>query len=300
MPPRILDPSNPRTLELIMTSPSILMKTWNLRAKKEMGQNFLADRGTADKIVARSGITAGDVVLEIGAGLGSLTLPIARAARKVYAIEKDSALLPPLNNELLASGADNVLLINDNILSLDLASIARTEQQSLVVMGNIPYNISSQILVQLMMARHHLKRAALMFQKELALRVMATPGSKAYGRLAVMAGYCSTVKVITEVKAACFFPKPKVDSLVIGISFKDHAEPSATDESFLFKVVKASFSKRRKTLKNALSGPVLQIDAATAAGELVAAGIDPVRRAETLTVKEFVNLSNQLYLDGHR
>ena len=114
-----------------------------------------------------------------------------------------------------------------------------------------------------------------------------------------MAGYCSTVKVITEVKAACFFPKPKVDSLVIGISFKDHAEPSATDESFLFKVVKASFSKRRKTLKNALSGPILQIDAATAAGELVAAGIDPIRRAETLTVEEFVNLSNQLYQDGH-
>ncbi len=276
------------------------MKTWNLRPKKEMGQNFLADRGTADKIVARSGITAGDVVLEIGAGLGSLTLPIARTARKVYAIEKDSALLPPLSNELLASGADNVLLINDNILSLDIVSIARTEQQSLVIMGNIPYNISSQILVQLMMARHHLKSAALMFQKELALRVMATPGSKAYGRLAVMAGYCSTVRVIAEVKAARFFPKPKVDSLVIGISFKDHAEPSATDESFLFKVVKASFSKRRKTLKNALSGPILQIDAPTAARELVAAGVDPIRRAETLSVAEFVNLSNQLYQEGYR
>jgi 16S rRNA (adenine1518-N6/adenine1519-N6)-dimethyltransferase len=283
-----------------MTSPSILMKTWNLRPKKEMGQNFLADRGTADKIVARSGITAGDVVLEIGAGLGSLTLPIARTARKVYAIEKDSALLPPLSNELLASGADNVLLINDNILSLDIVSIARTEQQPLVIMGNIPYNISSQILVQLMMARHHLKKAALMFQKELALRIMAIPGSKAYGRLAVMAGYCSTVNVITEVKAARFFPKPKVDSLVIGISFKDHAEPSATDESFLFKVVKASFSKRRKTLKNALSGPILQIDASTAARELIAAGIDPIRRAETLTVEEFVNLSNQLYQEGYR
>jgi 16S rRNA (adenine1518-N6/adenine1519-N6)-dimethyltransferase len=283
-----------------MTSPSILMKTWNLRPKKEMGQNFLADRGTADKIVARSGITAGDVVLEIGAGLGSLTLPIARTARKVYAIEKDSALLPPLSNELLASGANNVLLINDNILSMDIVSIARTEQQSLVIMGNIPYNISSQILVKLMMARHHLKSAALMFQKELALRVMAMPGSKAYGRLAVMAGYCSTVNVIAEVKATRFFPKPKVDSLVIGISFKDHAEPSATDESFLFKVVKASFSKRRKTLKNALSGPILQIDAPTAARELVAAGIDPIRRAETLSVAEFVNLSNQLYQEGYR
>jgi 16S rRNA (adenine1518-N6/adenine1519-N6)-dimethyltransferase len=276
------------------------MKTWNLRAKKEMGQNFLADRGTADKIVTRSRITADDVVLEVGAGLGSLTLPLAQTAKKVYAIEKDSALLPPLSHELLASGTDNVILINDNILALDIASIARTEKQKLVVMGNIPYNISSQILVQLMMARHHLKKAALMFQKELALRVMAAPGSKAYGRLAVMAGYCSTVGVIKEVKAACFFPKPKVDSLVIGIAFKDHAEPSATDESFLFKVVKASFSKRRKTLKNALSGPILQIDATTASRELLAAGIDPIRRAETLTVEEFVRLADCFYEKGYR
>jgi 16S rRNA (adenine1518-N6/adenine1519-N6)-dimethyltransferase len=283
-----------------MTSPSTLMKTWNLRAKKEMGQNFLADQGTAEKIVARSGITADDVVLEIGAGLGSLTLPIARIARKVYAIEKDSSLIPPLNNELLASGTDNVILMNDNILALDIASIARTERQPLIVMGNIPYNISSQILVQLMMVRHHLKKAALMFQKELALRVMAKPGSKAYGRLAVMAGYCSTVSVMTEVKAARFFPKPKVDSLVIGISFKDHAEPSAIDESLLYKVVKASFSKRRKTLKNALAGPILQIDTATAARELAAVDIDPIRRAETLTVEEFVHLSNQFYDAGYR
>jgi len=283
-----------------MTNPSTLMKTWNLRAKKELGQNFLADQGTAEKIVARSGITSDDVVLEIGAGLGSLTRPLARVARKVYAIEKDSTLIPPLNDELLASSIDNVVVMNDNILSLDIALIARTEQQPLVVMGNVPYNISSQILVQLMMARQHLKKAALMFQKELALRVMATPGSKAYGRLAVMAGYCSTVGVMTEVKAARFFPKPKIDSLVISISFKDHADPSAADESLLYKVVKASFSKRRKTLRNSLSGPILQIDAATAARELIAAGIDPIRRAETLTVEEFVNLSNRLYEEGYR
>ena len=283
-----------------MTNPSTLMKTWNLRAKKELGQNFLADQGTAEKIVARSGITSDDVVLEIGAGLGSLTRPLARVARKVYAIEKDSTLIPPLNDELLASSIDNVVVMNDNILSLDIALIARTEQQPLIVMGNVPYNISSQILVQLMMARQHLKKAALMFQKELALRVMATPGSKAYGRLAVMAGYCSTVGVMTEVKAARFFPKPKIDSLVISISFKDHAEPSAADESLLYKVVKASFSKRRKTLRNSLSGPILQIDAATAARELLAAGIDPIRRAETLTVEEFVNLSNRFYEAGYR
>lgn len=283
-----------------MTSPATLMKTWNLRAKKELGQNFLADRGTADKIVARSGITADDVVLEIGAGLGSLTGPLARMARKVYAIEKDSALIAPLNSELLASGLDNVIVMNDDILALDIAAIARAEAQPLVIMGNIPYNISSQILVQSMMARQHLKQAALMFQKELAMRVMATPGSKAYGRLAVMAGYCSTVNVMTEIRAARFFPKPKVDSLVLTISFKNHAEPPATDEFFLYKVVKASFSKRRKTLKNALSGPILQLDGATAAVEIAAAGIDPIRRAETLTVEEFVRLANRFYEKGYR
>jgi 16S rRNA (adenine1518-N6/adenine1519-N6)-dimethyltransferase len=283
-----------------MTSPSILMKIWNLRAKKEMGQNFLADRGTAEKIVARSNITADDIILEIGAGLGSLTLPLARIAKKVYAVEKDNVLIPPLNDEILTSHMDNVVVLNDNILALDIVAIAQTEQQNLVVMGNIPYNISSQILVQLMMARQHLKHAALMFQKELALRVMATPGSKAYGRLAVMAGYCSTVRVITEVKAAQFIPKPKVDSLVIGISFREHAQPLAHDESFFYKVVKAAFSKRRKTLKNALSGSILQIDAATAAKELTAANIDPIRRAETVTVEEFVHLSNQLFDAGYR
>jgi 16S rRNA (adenine1518-N6/adenine1519-N6)-dimethyltransferase len=276
------------------------MKFWNLRAKKEMGQNFLSDRDIAEKIISRSNVAADDVVLEIGAGLGSLTLPLARNVRKVYAVEKDSALLPPLEAELLASKAANVIVLNEDILSLDIASIARTERRSLVVMGNIPYNISSQILVQLMTARHCLKKAVLMFQKELALRIMAPPGSKAYGRLAVMAAYCSTVEKITAVKAACFFPKPKIDSLVIGISFKDHAEPPATDEPFFFKVVKASFSKRRKTLKNALSGPILKIDAATAARELVATGIDPVRRAETLTIEEFVNLSNRFYQAGYR
>jgi 16S rRNA (adenine1518-N6/adenine1519-N6)-dimethyltransferase len=283
-----------------MTSPSILMKAWNLRPKKGMGQNFLADRGTAEKIVLRSGITSEDVVIEIGAGLGSLTLPMAPIARKIYAVEKDPALISPLTNELLVAGADNVVVLNENILSFDIAAIARTEQQPLVVMGNIPYNISSQIFVRLVMIRHHLKKASLMFQKELAQRIMATPGSKAYGRLAVMAGYCANVSVMAKVKAARFYPKPKVDSLVLDIHYKQRIASSVADENFFIKVVKASFSKRRKTLKNALAGPILQLDASTAADQLLATDIDPIRRAETLTVQEFVNLSNRLYANGYR
>ena len=283
-----------------MTSPSLIMKAWNLRPKKGLGQNFLADRGSAQKIVARSGLESQDVVLEIGSGLGALTLPMARVAKKIYAVEKDQTLIPPLTQEIDNAGIENVIILNQNILELDMAAIAERENQTLMVMGNIPYNISSQIFVQLALNRSHLKSAALMFQKELAHRIMATPGTKPYGRLAVMAGYCSQVRVIAEISAARFYPKPKVDSLVLNIAFGQQTQTLAVDETFLYKTVKASFSRRRKTLKNALSGPILHMDAATAQSHLLAAGIDPSRRAETLTVAEFVTLSNQMYAAGIR
>ena len=283
-----------------MTSPSLILKAWNLRPKKGLGQNFLTDRSIAQKIVTRSGLTAEDVVLEIGSGLGALTMPLAQIAKKIYAVEKDKTLIPPLTKEIQSAGFKNVVILNQNILSLDIVAIAQQERQPLVVMGNIPYNISSQILVQLVMNRRYFISAALMFQKELAQRIMASPGSKAYGRLAVMAAYCAQVRVITEIPAARFYPKPKVDSLVINLTFGQQTKNLAIDETFLFKLVKASFSRRRKTLKNALSGPILQLDANTAKIQLEAAGIDPRRRAETLAVEEFVKLSNQLYSAGYR
>jgi len=276
------------------------MKTWNLRPKKGLGQNFLADRGSAQKIVTRSGLKAADIVLEVGSGLGALTLPVARIAQKIYAVEKDKTLIPPLTSEIEAAGLKNVVILNQDILALDMAAIAEREKQPLVVMGNIPYNISSQIFVQLAMNRGYLSSAALMFQKELAQRIMASPGSKAYGRLAVMASYCAQARVIAEIPAARFYPKPKVDSLVLGFSFGQQTENLAIDENFLYKTVKASFSRRRKTLKNALSGPILKLDAATAKNQLLAAGIDPGRRAETLAIEEFVKLSNLLYAAGIR
>lgn len=283
-----------------MTSPSLIMKAWNLRPKKGLGQNFLADRSSAQKIVKRSGLNAEDVGLEIGSGLGALTLPMARIAKKIYAVEKDLTLIPPLTKEIEGAGLTNVHILNQNILTLDLATIAERENQSLVVMGNIPYNISSQIFVQLAMNRRYIRSASLMFQKELAQRIMASPGSKAYGRLAVMASYCAEVGVIAEIPAARFYPKPKVDSLVLNIAFGKQAQIPAVDETFLYKTVKAAFSRRRKTLKNALAGPILQLDAATAKNYLIAAGIDSRRRAETLAVEEFVKLSNQLYAAGIR
>lgn len=277
-----------------MTSPRTLLKAWNLYAKKQLGQNFLADPSTADMIVARTGITPEDIVLEIGAGLGALTVPLARAARKVYAVEKDRQLIPLLKSELLAGGIHNVELLQQNILTVDIKALAEQENRPLIVMGNLPYNISSQILIQLVHAREVVSRAVFMFQKELAERIMAPPGNRDYGRLSVVLQYCATIRRLAEVKANLFFPRPKVDSEVIEIRFLDTPTYPADDETLLFEVIKAAFGQRRKTLRNSLSKSELEIDVDTAVQALRQAGIDPTRRAESLNVAEFVRLSNEL------
>lgn len=277
-----------------MTSPRTLLAAFNLSPKKQFGQNFLSDPSTAEMIVSRSGISKEDIVIEIGAGLGALTVPIAMAADTVYAVEKDKNLLSPLQNELLAKNIDGVRIVNENILDIDIESIAAKHGRKVAVMGNLPYNISSQILIKLIIQRHYVGRAILMFRKELSERICAKPGGKDYGRISVMLQYCSDISKIADVKASLFFPKPRIDSQIIEIRFKDSPDFPADDEKFFFRVIKAAFGKRRKTLKNSLSGSELGIDAQTAISALNSAGIDPVRRAETLTVEEFVKLSNAI------
>jgi len=279
----------------IMTSPAVLMKARNLKPKKQLGQNFLSDPNMAEAIAQSAGVGADDIVLEIGAGLGALTRPLARRARKVIAVEKDRRLISLLKTELAVEDIDNVSLLEKDILKLDLMAIAGDQHADLTVMGNVPYNISSQILVQIIKARSHIKKAVLMFQKELAQRITSEPGSKSYGRLSVMIHYCASVRTLTEVKARLFYPKPNIDSLVLDISFNRAIKTKAKSEAFLFDTIKAAFSKRRKTLKNSLAGNVLGIDTKTSGQALVDAGIDPVRRAETLSVEEFVRLSDTLY-----
>lgn len=275
-----------------MTSPRTLLAAFNLSPKKQFGQNFLCDPSAAETIVSRSGISKEDVVLEIGAGLGALTVPIAMAANTVYAIEKDKNLLPPLQSELLAKKIDNVRIVNENILDVAIGSIAARHGRKIAVMGNLPYNISSQILIKLIVERLFVSRAILMFQKELSERICAKPGGKDYGRISVMLRYCADICKIADIKASYFFPKPGIDSQILEIRFKEEPDFPADNENFLFSVIKAAFGKRRKTLKNSLSGSELGIDAYTAATVLNKAGIDPVRRAETLNVEEFVKLSN--------
>ncbi len=277
-----------------MTSPKILLAAQKLHPKKQLGQNFIVDPGFTEMVVKRAGILPEDIILEIGAGLGALTIPLARRAKKVFAVEKDRQIIPILNMEILVSGLTNIMIIEKDILSVDIKALVEDMGGKIVVMGNLPYNISSQILVQLIRSRKGIHRAVLMLQKELAQRITAETGCKDYGRLTVMLRYCSNIKKLVDAKASLFFPKPKVDSEILELKFKKDIDHEAVDESFLFKVIKAGFGNRRKTLKNALAASELNVDPDTAKRVLEKSGIDPVRRAETLTVEEFVTLSNTL------
>ena len=275
-----------------MTSPRTLLSAWNLHPKKQLGQHFLSDPSTAEMITARSGIVSEDIVLEIGAGLGALTIPLAHAAKKVYAVDTDSQIIGLLNTELIANSISNVVLIKEDILEVNIERLAKEAGRRLIVIGNLPYNISSQILVQLIKSRSVVNRAIFMLQKELSRRITAKPCCRDYGRLTVMLQYCADIKKIADIKAHQFFPKPKVDSEVLEIKFNTAMKYLAKDEAFFFKVVKAAFGQRRKTLRNALAGSELHLDTSTARRILESAGIEPSRRAETLTVSEFVELSN--------
>lgn len=277
-----------------MTYPGRLLKVWNLDARKELGQNFLTEPSLAAQIIEMADLRADEAVVDIGAGLGAMTIAAARRAGRVMAIEKDQRLIPLLRTELATRGLDQVEVLQHNILTFDLPGLSRTWGRPLTVIGNLPYNISSQVLIKLINERKTIRRAVLMFQKELAQRLMAGPGSRTYGRLSVMLGYCAQVRLLREVRADMFFPKPKVASAVLAIDFKTDIRPAAQDEKLLEKVVQAAFSQRRKTLRNALAGSLLKINTAEAATLLTTGGIDPQRRAETLSIAEFVALADRL------
>jgi 16S rRNA (adenine1518-N6/adenine1519-N6)-dimethyltransferase len=282
-----------------MTSPRALLTAWNIQAKKQLGQNFLNDPNVARAIVSKADIAHDDVVLEIGPGLGAITAFAAAAASRVIAVDKDGRIIGLLRTELLAKGIDNVDIREADILRVDLESVSREAGRPLVVLGNLPYNISSQVIVQLIHARSRIDRAVLMLQKEMAQRICAGPGSKAYGRLSVMLGYCADARVLMQVRAPLFFPAPKVDSTVVGIRFLDPPAFPAQDEALLFRVVKAAFGKRRKTLRNALSQSDLNLDPSTCERLLEAVQVDPMRRAESLPGSAFVRLSNIIGTHRH-
>ncbi len=278
-----------------MIPPRTLLQSRGLRARKRLGQNFLTNPAIAEKIIAQAAVGPGDVVLEIGAGLGALTIPAARSALAVVAVDKDPRIFDLLRAELAARNLTNVELVEADFLKLDLKRHLPAGCGPLIVIGNLPYNISSQILVRLIQNRQRVRRAVVMLQKEMAERLLSAPGSRDYGRLSVMLQYCADLKNVIAVDATQFFPRPQVGSVVIEARFHRRPKVLADNEKLLFEVVKAAFGQRRKTLRNALRGSFLNLSAALIDRWLAAAAIDPRRRAETLDVAEFVTLSNWLH-----
>jgi 16S rRNA (adenine1518-N6/adenine1519-N6)-dimethyltransferase len=276
--------------------PRDLLKSHGLAASKERGQNFLVQPATAQAIVLAAGIKPGEVVVEIGAGLGALTLAAAARAGRVVAVELDRGVHEALKGILESSGLSNVDLRHANALDFDWRAMAAEAGAPVSVLGNLPYNISSQLLFRLIDARGAWRRATLMMQKEVAVRLMAGPGSRDYGRLSVLVQAWCALQPGIKVGPDQFFPRPKVASQVVHLAPLAQpllGEASQEQAAWFSQVVKAAFSQRRKTIANSLAGGLKRERPEMAAG-LEKAGIEPTRRAETLSIAEFAALSQAL------
>ncbi len=267
-----------------------------IRAKKRLGQCFLVNISVAQKIVRNSKVSPSDTVLEIGPGLGALTIPLARNVKQVVAIEKDEELFSELSTRLLQEKITNVTLIHQDILKFDLENLKEFFEGQITVFGNLPFNISSPLVAKLLLHYRCIDRAVLMFQREFAERLISHPGTKAYGAITVMLRYRAKPTKLFKVSSGSFFPKPKVESMVVELDFNQpwHISP-ITDEA-LKRVVKPAFLHRRKTLINALLEAPDRWTKETILEALQSCGIAPSRRAETLSLDEFICLAQKLAL----
>lgn len=259
--------------------------------KKGLGQNFLTSGAVLDDIVEAAEIEDG--VIEIGPGFGVLTRELCAAAKKVVAIEIDERLLDVL--EYTLSDFDNVKIINADVLKLDLHKLLADEfpGQNVSVAANLPYYITTPIIAKLLEERLPVKNIVVMVQKEVALRLQAKPSTKDYGAVTVMCRYYCEPEIITNVPASLFVPPPKVDSAVLRLRVLDEPSVKVEDEKLFFRVVKAAFSQRRKTLLNCLTSNFsMSKDELT--DILDSVGIDPRRRGETLSLDEFAALADKL------
>lgn len=275
-----------------MTGARDLLARHGLRAKKSWGQNFLVDTSVQDRIVGAAGPGPEDVVVEIGAGLGALTAPLATRAGRVIAVERDPDIVAVLERELGSSA--RVTIVAADALTFDFAATARQEGRPLVVLGNLPYQITSPLLFAIVDAAaggQVITRAVLMVQREFAERVVAPPGSKTYGRLSVMVQQLAAVDILFHVGAHAFHPRPAVTSTVMRLVPRAAPLASARDPAVFAGVVRAAFGTRRKMLRGALA-PAFGDERARAA--LEAAGVDGTRRAEELSVPEFARIADAL------
>ncbi len=275
---------------------SDLLRKYDVRPRKRLGQCFLIDPNIIGKIVQSARIRPDETVVEIGAGIGVMTALIAAQARRVIALDLDPQMIQILHEEL--KDCTNLEIVQTDILRYDFNTALDSkgaEGIRLKVVGNIPYNISTQILFQLIEHRAIISEAILMIQKEVGDRIVAEPGSKAYGIPSVLTAMFAEVSREIDVPASCFRPVPKVDSVVIRIAFRPRLLVELRDAGLFFKLVKAAFAMRRKTLTNNLkAAPGLLPVGSNLDSILARANIDGARRGETLTAEEFGRLANML------
>lgn len=280
-------------------SMSSLERKYNFKAAKELGQNFVTDPAVTENIIESAGAGKKDLIIEIGPGLGVITARAAENCGKLVAIEVDKNLLPILAETV--GWQPNVKIINEDILKADLADIIYKEKvlpdgseaEHVKLIGNLPYYITSPIMAKLMENRGLYESVTIMVQKEVAEKMMAMPGKRNYGVMSVAIQYFCDIEYVMDVPKEVFMPQPKVDSSVLTLHIRREKPVQAKDEDKFFRVVKAGFAQRRKTLGNALVGTD-GADKAKVQEVLNAAGVDPMRRAETLSLAEFAAISDNL------
>lgn len=286
MATRIASPS--RTREIIEAN--------RFYFKKNFGQNFLIDANILDAIIDSAQVEQGDCVLEIGPGIGSLTQVLAERAKKVVAVEIDSHLIPILQGTLL--GYDNIKIINQDILKTDIDQLIQEENngQAIRVVANLPYYITTPIIMDLLENQRNVKSITVMVQKEVAERMQATPGTKDYGALSVAVQYYCHAQLNMVVQPACFMPKPKVASAVITLTIREEPPVQVKEEKLFFHIVKCAFGQRRKTLLNTLYNlGGFGLEKADLEEVIKGIGCDERVRGEALSIEEFGRLTNGIY-----
>lgn len=275
------------------TNTLAVINRYEFAFQKKYGQNFLIDQGIVEKIVREAGVTKDDFVLEIGPGIGTMTQILCENAREVAAVEIDRKLIPILNDTL--SEYDNVTIINDDILKVDINKLAEEKNggRPIKVVANLPYYITTPIIMGLFESHVPLDSITIMVQKEVADRMQTGPGSKDYGALSLAVQFYAKPEIVVNVPPECFMPRPNVGSAVIRLKRHETRPVDVKDEKLMFRIIRASFNQRRKTLANGLNNsPEIGYTKEQIAAAIEELGRGASIRGEALTLEEFARLSN--------
>lgn len=281
------------------TNTIAVLNRYGFSFQKKFGQNFLIDENVVEKIVRDAGVTKDDFVLEIGPGIGTMTQILCENAREVVAVEIDDKLIPILTEDTL-SWYDNVTVIHEDILKLDIVKLAneRNGGKPIKVVANLPYYITTPIIMGLFESHVPLDSITIMVQKEVADRMQVGPGTKDYGALSLAVQYYAKPQILLNVSASCFMPRPNVDSAVIQLTRYEKPPVEVADEHLMFRLIRASFNQRRKTMTNSVgNSPELSVSKEQMAAALEKCGLSATVRGEALTLAQFAELANVLSED---